>query len=168
MQTIESLWDGEMPILEGMDGAFEFMNILINGLWNNLAEHQSRGRRFRLTPMKLGPTLDNLDLFASVRLEELQGFLDGLTMEGEVIDILPDRAEEAMEALMRMAGLLAAVCAFAATGAASAELEDIKATLKHLERLTLLMEAEMHEAVAACTRARLQADDLPGQGFTVH
>jgi hypothetical protein len=46
--ALEALWEGKMPVFEAADDAQALFDVLIGGLWNRLAEHQSSRHPFRL------------------------------------------------------------------------------------------------------------------------
>jgi hypothetical protein len=155
LQIIKDLWGGELPPFDSIDEVNELLDALVQGLWNDLTRHQKRSRPFRLTRMSMEPTAANLHRYGLVRLEELGGFIEGLFNGEDVID-LPVRAHEAVDDLAEMRAVMAGICELVSRAPDAHDAIQIDATFKHLRELTRIMEAEIHEAVLSCTRARRQ------------
>ena len=97
VQTIKSLWGGDLPEFDDMVAVNELFEALMS-LWNALAKHQSGTNPYRLARMAVTPDPDDLRRVCRTRTEELEGFIDGLFGDEEVID-LPERANEALDHL---------------------------------------------------------------------
>ena len=97
VQTIKRLWGGELPKFNDMAAVNELFEALMR-LWNELAQHQSDTKPYRLVRMTVTPTPDNLQRVCRTRVEELEGFIDGLFGDEDAID-LPERATEALHHL---------------------------------------------------------------------
>ena len=97
VQTIKSLWGGELPEFDDMVAVNELFEALMS-LWNALAKHQSSTKPYRLARMAATPDPDDLRRLCRTRTEELESFVDGLFGDEEVID-LPERANEALAKL---------------------------------------------------------------------
>ena len=97
VQTIKSLWGGELPEFADMVAVNELFEALMS-LWNALAKHQSSTKPYRLARMAATPDPDDLRRLCRTRTEELESFVDGLFGDEEVID-LPERANEALAKL---------------------------------------------------------------------
>ena len=97
VQTIKRLWGGELPEFNDMAAVNELFEALMR-LWNELAQHQSDTKPYRLVRMTVTPTPDNLQRVCRTRVEELEGFIDGLFGDEDAID-LPERATEALNHL---------------------------------------------------------------------
>lgn len=63
------------PVFESVDEANELFGALIMGLWNRLTTHQQRKSPFRLTRVETKPTREGLAALASIRCQELDGFM---------------------------------------------------------------------------------------------
>src|SRR5271157_3892435 len=48
METVKSLWGGELPEFESLEAANVLIGALVMGLWNRLTRHQERSAPFRL------------------------------------------------------------------------------------------------------------------------
>lgn len=100
-------------------------------------------------------TAANLGLYGRIRLEELDGFIEGLFNGEDAID-LPERAHEAVRHLAELRAMMAGICDLVARDPDAADRTQLDTTFKHLRELTRIMETEINEAVLSCTRARRQ------------
>lgn len=155
LQMIQDLWGGELPVFDSMDEANELIGALIDGLWNGLTRHQKRSQPFKLTRVPMEPTAANLAMYGRTRLEELDGFIEGLFNGHDMID-LPQRAHEAVEHLAELRAMMAGICELVARDPNADDRTKLDTTFKHLRELTKIMETELHETVLACNRARRQ------------
>lgn len=168
LRVVEGLWGGTLPEFDTVDEANALISALVQGLWNDLTRHQKRSQPFRLTRVPMEPSTANLGRYGLVRLEELDGFLEGLFNGEEEID-LPERAHQAVGHLTELRAMMAGICDLVARDPDPDDVAELEATLKHLRQVTQIMEAEMHEAVLACTRARRQSlESVPTENPTVH
>jgi hypothetical protein len=155
LQALKDLWGGELPAFDGMDEINELLDTLIHGLWNDLTRHQKRSQPFRLIRCAMEPTTVTLGQYGLVRLQELDGFVEGLFNGEEAID-LPERAHQAVGRLSELRAMMAGICELASRNPDANDHTQLDTTLRHLRELTRFMEAEIHEAVLSCTRARRQ------------
>ena len=156
VQTIKSLWGGELPEFDDMVAVNELFEALMS-LWNALAKHQSAIKPYRLVRMAATPDPDDLRRLCRTRTEELEGFIDGrLFGDEEVID-LPERANEALDNLgeinTMMHGILDLMERESAPPASEQELVSIFRKVRELSRIA---EKELHALVLSCKRARQQ------------
>jgi hypothetical protein len=155
LQIIKDLWGGELPVFDSIDELNELLDALVQGLWNELTRHQKRSQPFRLTRPPMDATALNLGLYGRIRLEELDGFIEGLFNGKDAID-LPERAHEAVGHLAKLRAMMAGICDLVARDPDADDRTQLDTTFKHLRELTRIMETEIHEAVLSCTRARRQ------------
>jgi hypothetical protein len=155
LQIIKDLWGGELPAFDSIDELNKLLDALVQGLWNELTRHQKRSQPFRLTRTPMEPTAANLGRYGRIRLEELDGFIEGLFNGQDVID-LPERAHEAVGHLAELRAMMAGICDLVARDPDADDRTQLDTTFKHLRELTRIMETEIHEAVLSCTRARRQ------------
>lgn len=168
LQIVKELWGGELPPFDTLDDVNVLIGALINGLWNDLTRHQKRSQPFRLTRMPTEPTAACLRQFAEVRLEELNGFVDGLFGGEEVID-LPERAHVAVTHLAELRAMMGGICNLVDRDPLAGDRTQLQTTFAHLRDLNRIMETEINEAVLSCTRARRQMLDLvPTDRPTIH
>lgn len=158
LQIIKDLWGGELPVFDNMDELNELLDALVQGLWNELTRHQKRSQPFRLTRTPMDATAVNLGLYGRIRLEEVDGFIEGLFNGEDAID-LPERAHEAVGHLAELRAMMAGICDLVARDPDADDRTQLGTTFKHLRELTRIMETEIHEAVLSCTRARRQMLD---------
>ncbi|MCJ2182665.1 hypothetical protein MTR62_08180 [Novosphingobium sp. 1949] len=89
-----------------------------------------------------------------VRAQEVEGFVESL-FNGEEEAGLPERAHEAVTHLGEIRAMMAGVAdLIERTRDEPEDRGQIKETIKHLRVMTEIIEAEIHAAVLACTRAR--------------
>jgi hypothetical protein len=129
------------------------MGALVMGLWNRLTRHQDRSAPFRLTRIQIEATRGQLVSLASMRRQELDGFVEGLFGPEKSID-LPERAHRALDILGEMRAGFAAVFVLASDQAKGANIKDVERTLRNSREMTKIAEREMHAVVLSCTRAR--------------
>jgi hypothetical protein len=153
LRIVGGLWGGELPEFDSMDEANELIGALVQGLWNDLTRHQKRSQPFRLTRVPMEPTAANLGHYGLVRLEELDGFMEGLFNGEEAID-LPERAHKAVGHLSELRAMMAGICELVSRRPNADDRTQLETTFKHLRELTRIIETEIHEAVLSCTRAR--------------
>jgi hypothetical protein len=158
MDTVASLWGGELPAFDGLDSANELLRVLVMGLWNQLARHQERNAPFLLLRIDIPATRESLARIALIRREEVVGFIQGLFGKEQGL-ALPQGARRALEALAEAGGLFGGVYEVASNPAKPASADDIAQTRRHIRELTKVCEREIHEAVLCCTRARRQMPD---------
>ncbi|RZF60867.1 hypothetical protein EWE75_20880 [Sphingomonas populi] len=168
LQIIKALWGGELPPFDSIEEVNELLDALVQGLWNDLTRHQKRSQPFRLTRMATESTAADLGRYGLVRLQELDGFIEGLFNGEEVID-LPERAHEAVDRLAEMRAMMAGICELVLRDPHADDRTQLDTTFRHLRELTRIMETEVHEAVLSCTRARRQmVDGILTEKPTVH
>jgi hypothetical protein len=153
IETVKSLWGGELPKFDSIDALNELIGALVMGLWNRLARHQDRKVPFRLLRIAAPTNRDALASLALVRHEELQGFVEGLFGTLEEMD-LPERAHHALGELTQIRGLFKAVQDLYSVSTKPATKSDTAETTQNLRALTKIAEHEIHEAVLSCTKAR--------------
>ena len=168
MKMVESLWGGKLPEFETKDAASELIGALIMGLWNQLTKHQDRNAPFRLTRSSIAPTREGLATFALMRRQELDGFVEGLFGQEEIVDV-PERAHRALDDLADMRALFAAAAELATAETKPAQLKEMETTLRLLREMTKNAEHEMHAIVLSCKRARkLMLAGIPAKKPTIH
>ena len=155
VQTIKSLWGGELPEFDDMVAVNELFEALMS-LWNALAKHQSSTKPYRLARMAATPDPDDLRRSCRTRTEELESFVDGLFGDEEVLD-LPERANEALAKLgeinAMMHGILDLIERESAPPASEQALVNMFRQVRELSRIA---EKELHALVLSCKRARQQ------------
>ena len=152
LRAIESCWEGELPGFDNVGAASELFESLM-GLWNELARHQSATKPFRLTRMEAKPDTDDIRRLCRTRTEELEGFIDGLFGDVELMD-LPERANEALDNLGKIYAMTRVIIDLLERESASER--DLRGILKDVGELSHIAEKELHAVMLACKRARQQ------------
>jgi hypothetical protein len=153
MRAVESLWGGELPVLDSTDDVNELLSALVMGLWNQLAEHQKRSTPFRLTRVETPATREGVATLALMRSKELKNFWLGVFGNNEVKD-LPERAHNALMVLTEMRAMLEGLHEFVNDPDKELSPEGSADLIRRFRDLTKRAEQEIHEAVLSCTRAR--------------
>ena len=168
MKMVESLWGGKLPEFDTKDAVNELIGALFMGLWNRLTKHQDRNAPFRMTRSSIAPTREGLATLALMRRQELDGFVEGLFGQEEVVDV-PERALRGLDNLADMRALFAATADFATDETKPAPLKEMETTLRLLREMTKNAEHEMHAIVLSCKRARkLMLSGRPAKKPTIH
>ena len=155
VQTIKSLWGGELPEFDDMVAVNELFEALMS-LWNALGKHQSAIKPYRLVRMAATPDPDDLRRLCRTRTEELEGFIDGLFGDEEVID-LPERANEALDNLGEINTMMHGILdLMERESAPPASEQEVVSMFRKVRELSRIAEKELHALVLSCKRARQQ------------
>lgn len=152
IESVKELWHGELPEFETTEEA----NDLIQGLlscWNHLAQHQSRSKPFRLVRQPSTGSPDDLWALCRARVEELEGFVEGLFGTIEELD-LPERAIAGMDCLGEINAMLHGVLRLADNHEDANDQVGMANMKRNVNELTRIAEKEMHAVVLSCVRAR--------------
>jgi hypothetical protein len=150
---VQGLWDGQLPTFDSTEDANELVSVLIMGLWNRLTRHQDRSAPFRLMRIETKPTRRDLAALASMRRQELDGFVEGLFGAEEVVD-LPERAHRGLEHLAEVRALCVGVIDVTADDTKVGSDAEMEKTARLMREMTRGAEQEIHAIVLACKRAR--------------
>lgn len=153
--VVKGLWGGELPEFESLDAVNELIGVLVNGLWNSLTRHQKRSDPFRLVRPKVTRTREGLADLALMRQQEIEGFIEGLFVGEEQVD-LPEKASAALDTLGQLRAMMVGVHQVSVDESKPATPSDIATTTKHLQELTRIAENEINRVVLDGTRARRQ------------
>jgi hypothetical protein len=168
IKMVEKLWGGELPAFDSIDAANELIGALVMGLWNRLTRHQDRNSPFRLMRIDSAPTREGLAALALMRRQPLDGFIEGLFGQEDVVD-LPERAHRGLDILGELRALFAAVLEIATHETKAATDKGMETTLRHMREMTKNAEHEMHAIVLSCKRARKQMlAALPAKKSSLH
>ena len=119
--------------------------------------------RFEVQPLPEG-----LKHLALVRLQELDGFIEGLFGANDQID-LPERAHVALGVLAEIRAMLAGIVDVLDDDSKPAQPGELKSLLHNLQKMTLIVETEMNKAILSCKRARVQnMAQVPATRPTLH
>ena len=168
IKMVEKLWGGELPAFDSIEAANELIGALVMGLWNRLTRHQDRNSPFRLMRIDSAPTREGLAALALMRRQELDGFIEGLFGQEDVVD-LPERAHRGLDILGELRAQFAAVLEIATNETKAATDKGMETTLRHMREMTKNAEHEMHAIVLSCKRARKQMlAALPAKKSSLH
>ena len=168
METVKQLWGGELPEFDSMEAVNELLNALVAGLWNRLAAHQSSRDPFRLLRFEVAQTREGVKHLALVRVQELDGFVEGLFGPEEHIN-LPERAHKALGVLADIRAMLAGAIDLLDDSSKPAEPADLKGLVRNFQEISVILETEMNKAILSCTRARRQPlEQIPATRPTLH
>jgi hypothetical protein len=157
-----------IPAFDSIDAANELIGALVMGLWNRLTRHQDRNSPFRLMRIDSAPTREGLAALALMRRQELDGFIEGLFGQEDVVD-LPERAHRGLDILGELRALFAAVLEIATHETKAATDKGMETTLRHMREMTKNAEHEMHAIVLSCKRACKQMlAALPAKKSSLH
>ena len=118
------------------------------------ATHQSESTPFRLTRIATQAEPEDLRRLCQIRIDELEGFIDGLFGDEEAIE-LPERAHEALKNLREINAMLHGIIELLGRQPAPpASADDVAGTLRNVRELSRIAEQELHAVVLVCTRAR--------------
>ena len=155
MAPVAQAWGGELPEFASAEAVDEVVNVLMQGLWNRLFEHQRTGNPFRLPRFEVPPTRQALRDLARMRAQELKGFADGLFgPEAEVL--LPQKAHQAVETLAELHAMFDGAAGLLADEAKPALADDLKALLRNLQQMSIVADEQINKVVQSCKRPRSQ------------
>ena len=153
--TLAQLWGGELPVFASQEEVEEVTRILVQGLWNRLADHQSSRNPFRLSRFEVMPTRHALHDLALCRAQEIEGFVDGLFgPEDEMM--LPKKAHEAVQALGDLNAMFGGAAELLADEEKPAPVHELKALLRNFQQVTIVADELINKAVQSCKRSRGQ------------
>lgn len=153
MRAVERLWGGELPVFDSTADANELIGTLVMGLWNQLAEHQSRSIPFRLTRIEVPATREGVAILLLMRDQEVWNFCLGL-VGTDPDPKFPDRTMKTIAVLSRVRDMCVRTRELAEDLEKDLSIEDCAGLIQQFRQVTKVAEHEIHEAVLACTRAR--------------
>jgi hypothetical protein len=155
MGALAQIWGGQMPEFESVEDVQAVASVLLAGLWNRLAEHQSSRSPFRLVRQEVAPSRAALHAFALMRKQELEGFVEGLFGTAQELS-LPEKAHIAVGILSELRSMFAGTVELLADATKPAPAEELKGLLRNFQQVSLIAEAEINKAIQSCKRARDQ------------
>ena len=149
IEAVKGLWDGKLPEVDHIDDLNRIFELLMAGLWNDLAQRV----RIRRAPVKLssppvGKGVKALTRIALFRIQELQRFEEGLLGDADFVDI-PQPAAQGMRTLGEMVGLFGSVHNTIKRGMPGTA-EDTRALRANMTELTKIAETELNSVIDAC------------------
>lgn len=155
MTPLAQAWGGELPEFASAAEVEEVMQVIVQGLWNRLSEHQNSRTPFRLPRFEIAPTRTALLDLACMRAQEIKAFVDGLFgSEDEML--LPQKAHEAVTALAELHAMFDGASRLLADDSKPAPEAELKALLRNLQQMTIVADEQINKAVQSCKRSRGQ------------
>lgn len=155
MAPLAQAWGGVLPEFGSAEDVQELVTVLVQGLWNQLSEHQSARNPFRLVRFEVQPSRQALHDLARMRAQELKGFVDGLFGDEDEL-LLPQKAHEAMVALADLYAMFDGAAALLADPTKPAAAPELNALLRNLQQMTIVADENINKALQSCKRARGQ------------
>jgi hypothetical protein len=155
MTPLAQAWSGALPEFASSEDVEELMRVVVQGWWNQLSEHQSARKPFRLPRFEVQPNRRALHDLARMRAQELAGFVNGLFGDEDEM-MLPQKAHEAVVTLAELHAMFDGAAALLADEAKPAPAQELHALLRNLQQMTIIAEANINKAVQSCKRARSQ------------
>lgn len=155
--VIASLWGHESHKFESLDHSHELYIALEQGLWHELLKHKDPDAPFQAMQMPLDPSVAHLEVFGIVRIQEIEGFVEGLFNHEEEAR-LPIRASDAVVHLGDIRATMFGLSKLIKRASESPEnMEQVIRLIRHLQVLTDMMEAEIHHVFLTCLQAGQQS-----------
>jgi hypothetical protein len=155
MAPLAQAWGGELPEFASAAEVEEVMQVIVNGLWNRLSEHQNSRTPFRLPRFEVAPSRPALLDLARMRAQELKGFVDGLFGTEDKM-LLPQKAHEAVTALAELHAMFDGAAGLLTDESKPAPEPELKALLRNLQQMAIVADEQINKAVQSCKRARGQ------------
>ena len=152
MRAVERLWGGELPVFDSTADANELIGTLVMGLWNQLAEHQSRFAPFRLPRIEAPVTREGVAILLLMRDQEIWHFCLGL-VGTDPDPKFPDRTMRTIAVLSRVRDMCVRTRELAEDLDKDLSMEDCAGLIQQFRQVTKVAEHEIHEAVLSCTKA---------------
>lgn len=122
---------------------------------------------FKLARIASAPaSLAFVTKFSRIRREEIEGFVDGLFVDNDEMD-LPESAHKSVSTLGEMRSIFAAMEKLASQPASVASITE---TIKYFQKMSRIAEHEINVVIQSCKKARAQTlETLPmGRPITLH
>lgn len=153
--TLAQLWGGELPVFASQEEVQDVTRVLVQGLWNRLADHQSSRNPFRLIRFEVTPARQALHDLALLRAQEVEGFVDGLFGPEDEMT-LPQKAHEAVQVLAELYSMFGGAAELLADEDQPAPAHELKVLLRNFQQATLVADESINKAVQSCKRSRGQ------------
>ena len=158
-REIQTLWDGQTPDFASMAAANEFMQVMVMGLWNNVAMHFGSHEPFALIANIPEPTEKGIKDHAKIRFEEIQGFLAGFFQGQDSVHLSKDVADclDVLDDLILMFGGIARL----PKERQVMTLREIHDLISQLAELTIIAQREINQIITICAAQRRGEDVDP-------
>jgi hypothetical protein len=158
-REIQTLWDGQTPDFASMAAANEFMQVMVMGLWNNVAMHFGSHEPFAFIANIPEPTEKGIKDHAKIRFEEIQGFLAGFFQGQDSVHLSKDVADclDVLDDLILMFGGIARL----PKERQVMTLREIHDLISQLAELTIIAQREINQIITICAAQRRGEDVDP-------
>ena len=153
MGVVAALWNGGLPQFDSTDDVEALANTLLSGLWNRLARHQDSREPFRLTRESVAATRSGLAALAVMRVQELDGFMDGLFGGAEQLNF-PEKAHRARTHLEEVRRMFDAAAAMLIDDTQPASPQALAEFSRNAQEMTRIADDLINKIIQSCKRAR--------------
>lgn len=153
MGVVAALWNGELPQFDSAADVEALANTLLSGLWNRLARHQDSREPFRLTRESVVATRSGLAALAVMRVQELDGFMNGLFGGAEQLN-LPEKAHQALTHLEEVRHMFDAAAAMLIDDSKPASSQALTEFARNAQEMTRIADDLINRIIQSCKRAR--------------
>lgn len=155
LDALAALWGGTMPIFDSQTDLEEVLSVFLSGLWNHLTHHHDRKLPFRFIRTGLGENAERESLkhLVAIRLDEIQGFLDGFFGMQDVLD-LSAKADWAVLRLQELESMLMAAFSLLAEEDRPTDRDGLRELAQNLRKMTFNMEDLINQIIQSCKRLR--------------
>ncbi len=158
-REIQTLWGGDAPNFASMAAANEFMQVIVMGLWNQVARHFGSHEPFALIDHTPEPTDKGIKELAKIRFEELQGFLEGFS-QGEQSLHLSEDAVDCLDVLDDLALMFGGIARLPKERRVATQ-KEIHDLISQLAELTVIAQREINQIITICAAQRRGGDVDP-------
>lgn len=158
-REIQTLWGGHAPSFASMAAANEFMQVMVIGLWNQVAMHFGSHEPFALIDNKPELTEKGIKDHAKVRFEEIQGFLAGF-FQGQDSVYLSEDIADCLDVLDDLIAMFGGIARLPRERRATAQ-EEFRGLIDQANELTKIAQREINQIIAICAAQRRSEDKDP-------
>jgi hypothetical protein len=158
-REIQTLWGDQTPNFASVAAANEFMQVMVMGLWNNVAMHFGSHEPFALIDHTPEPTEKGIKALAKIRFEELQGFLEGFS-QGEQSLHLSEDTVDCLDVLDDLALMFGGIARLPKERRVATQ-KEIQDLISQLAELTVIAQREINQLITLCAAQRRGEDVDP-------
>ncbi len=155
LQQVKMLWDGALPEMKSVRAADELIQVLITGLWNQLATDCEAGNPFTLIENGSVVTEKELKAWAQIKSEEIGSFLSGFFQGSDSLDVLTE-LHESLDVLVDLNGMFSGVARIPSKRTTDED-EEIRSLMRQLTQLVTIAEREINNIIDITTRDSRQS-----------
>ena len=148
LNDVSSLWGGELPAVNSMEEVDAFVTTLIKGLWTPLAQTGLQEEAFELLPFSGEADWPQLQRLCQIRLEEIQGFLDGFFQGLSELN-LPSEAANCFNSLSELEEFFANLISLTAPAQ-----DDLATLADQIDELSEIATVEINNLMALASASK--------------